>query len=94
MQRCQTELNQTKPNQTKPPSLGPLLESCSTPIETDAGKQAPTCVSQCLPILQGVKTPSPAIPQLLSIPRGQFNSNDVRQAPDHHGPGGDGSGET
>ena len=49
-------------NQASPPATShcPLLGASSTPRGHDGAKQVPTCVSQCLPILQGVKTPSPA----------------------------------
>ena len=49
--------------QASPPatqSLCPLLGASSTPRGHDGAKKAPTCVNQCLPILKGVKTPSPA----------------------------------
>ena len=67
-----------------PPISSPLLGVSLTP---NAARQAPTYVSQCLPILQGVKTPSPApaTPSSLglllgtsSTPRGH---NGARQAP-------------
>ena len=57
-----------------PSSLGLLLGSSSTPRGPDAARQAPTYVSQCHPILQGVKTPLLLTPHLLSTAGGQFNS--------------------
>ena len=55
-------------------SLCPLMGASSTPRGRYGARQALMSVSQCLPILQSVKTPSPAsaTPHLLSTARGQF----------------------
>ena len=48
-----------RPHLLLPPISLFTAGTSSTPRGHGGARQAPTCVSQCLPILQGVKTPSP-----------------------------------